>query len=213
MRRLVAFLATLIIVLVGADFGLRIVAEYRTGDQLRRSLELSSRPSVSVGEFPFIPQLVSGSFPRVTVRTGHWTVNGVTLDRVRLTLRDVRASTRALLYGRATTITADRGDGEAVIKALDATLGVLGQEATFRIRFEGGGAVVTSDQLADPVRATVSLEGSALVIRPDSSAIPASLTVDLPQLIGGLRYTRADVVGSEALIAFVVARPRFDVAG
>src|SRR6266516_2604843 len=164
MRRLLTFLLTLVLVLVAADFGLRFLSEYWVSRQVQRSLALPARPSVSLEGFPFIPRLVSGDFSSATVRTGPFTRGSVGLDRVRLTLHEVHFSTRQLLYGKRAEIRAARGDGVAVVKTIEVHTTPVGPA---RVRFSSGGAVIGSDRLQGPVKATVTVSGSSLVVRSD----------------------------------------------
>jgi hypothetical protein len=207
-RRLLTFLVAFVLVLVAADFGLRFLSQYWVAGQIQRSLDLPSRPSVTLSDFPFIPRLVSGDVSKATVQTGPFAVEGVRLERVRLTIRTVHFSTRQLLYGSEADITAESGEGVAVIKAItvpDTPVGPV------RVRFEGGLAVLTSDRLPGPIVATVAVDGSVLVLTSGDSALPGSLDVQLPKFVAGLRYTEVAVTGSEADIAFAVANPRFRV--
>ena len=210
MRRLLALLVTLAVVLVAADFGLRFLSEYWVSKQVQESLQLPKRPSLSLGGFPYIPHLVSGEFPTVTVRTGTFTADHIKMERVRLTLRDVLFSTRQLLYGQRAAIRAKRGDGVAIVKALDVTGTAVG---TVHVRFEGAGVAVSADQLQQTVEASVALDGSTLLIRPNDPALPGSFDVELPEFLPGLRYTGVAVSGSGAEIAFELQRPRFEING
>jgi hypothetical protein len=210
MRRLLAFLLALALVLVAADFGLRYLSEYWVAQRLQRSLDLPSRPSVSLGGFPYIPRLVSGDLPTVTVRTGKLTVDGVTIEGIRLSLHNVHFSTRQLLYGKSSDIRADRGDGVAVIRAIAVTATTVG---SVRVRFEGGAAIITSERLQRSFEAIASLDGSSLVLRSTDAALPGSFDAKIPLLLPEQRYTRLTLAGSEARIAFELAKPRFEVPG
>jgi LmeA-like phospholipid-binding len=207
-RRLLAFFVTLALVLLAADFGLRFLSEYWVARQIQQSLQLPSQPSVSLEYFPYIPRLVSGDFPTATVRTGPFTADQVRLERVRLTLRDVHFSSRQLLYGKQAAIRAKRGEGVAIVKALDVTRSPLG---TLRVRFEGVGVAVTSEQLQRTVDASVAIDGSRLVVRPNDPGFPGSFDVGLPEFLPGLRYTGVAVSSSGAEIAFELENPQFDV--
>jgi hypothetical protein len=208
LRRLLKFLLPLILILLGADFGLRFLSEYWVARQVQESLQLPTRPSVSLGGFPYIPRLVSGDFPTVTIRTGAFTADQVKLERVRLTLHDVHFSTRQLLYGQRAAIRARRGDGVAVLNALDVTGTPAG---TVHVRFEGARVAITSDQLQGTVEASVALDGSTLVVRPSDPRLPGPFDVDLPKFLPGIRYTGVAVSGSGAEIAFKLANARFEV--
>lgn len=58
MRRLLIALVVLVAILVAVDFGLRLLTGYWLGRGLQTSLSLGERPSVSLGDFPFLPELV-----------------------------------------------------------------------------------------------------------------------------------------------------------
>ncbi len=70
MRRLLATLVALALILVAADFGLRFLSEYRVSKQIQESLQLPVRPSVSLGGLPYIPRLLSGDFLPGLLYTG-----------------------------------------------------------------------------------------------------------------------------------------------
>jgi LmeA-like phospholipid-binding len=209
-RRLIAFLVTLAVVLTAADFGLRFLSDYWVARQVQQSLQLPTRPSVSLGGFPYIPRLVSGAFPTATVRSDAFTADQVKLERISLTLRDVRCSTRQLLYGQQAAIRAKRGDGEAILKAIDVT-GT--QAGTLHVRFERARVEITSDQLPGTIGASVALDGSTLVIRPNDPGLSGSFDVGLPEFLPGLRFTAVAVSSSGAEIAFKLENPTFEVNG
>jgi hypothetical protein len=209
-RRLIAFLVTLAVLLTAADFGLRFLSEYRVAREVQRSLQLSTRPSVSLGGFPYIPRLISGDVPTATIRTGAFKADQVRLERVRLTLRDVHFSTRQLLYGQPAAIRARRGEGVALVKALD----VPGTPAgTLHVRFEGVKVAITSDQLPGTVDASVALDGSTLVVSSNDPGLPGSFDVELPRFLPGIRFTGVAVSGTGAEIAFELKNPTFEVNG
>ena len=63
MRKALVAVGVAVVLLVGADLGLRALAQYWIAGQLRSSLGLERRPSVSLGGFPFLPRLVTGEIP------------------------------------------------------------------------------------------------------------------------------------------------------
>jgi hypothetical protein len=97
-----------------------------------------------------------------------------------------------------------------VIKAIDVTTTTVG---SVQIRFEGGDAVVTLDRVQQTFRATVSLDGSTLVLRSTDAAFPGSFEVELPSFLPEQRYTQLTPAPSEARIAFVLVDARFEVRG
>src|SRR5947209_7256115 len=100
MRKLLILLLILAALFVIADFGLRAVAEAQTAKALQSSLKLSTKPSVSLGGFPFLAHLASGSFPSVTLDGKRFEADRVPIESAHITLNDVRLSTSQLLGGR-----------------------------------------------------------------------------------------------------------------
>src|SRR6266540_2169879 len=113
MRKAIVAVGVVVLVLVGADFGLRALAQYWVSGQLQTSLELDRRPTVSLGGFPFLPRLVTGRFSSVTVDSeGQVRTGRFQLSAVDLALRDVRFPPDQLLFGNKATIRAGSGSGE-----------------------------------------------------------------------------------------------------
>jgi hypothetical protein len=112
------------------------------------------------------------------------------------------------LYGQRAAIRAKGGDGVAIVKALDVTGTAVG---TVHFRFEGARVTISSDQLQQTVEASVALDGSTLLIRPNDPALPGSFDVELPEFLPGLRDTGVAESGSGAEIAFELQRPRFEI--
>src|SRR6266487_1277477 len=62
--------AVLIALLVAADRVGLYVAERLAGDTIESSQDLSSRPDVDIGGFPFLNQAITGNYDKITV-TAH----------------------------------------------------------------------------------------------------------------------------------------------
>src|SRR2546428_11798860 len=146
MRKLLIALAVLVALLVGADFGLRLLADYWVGRELQSSLSLSQRPSVSIGGFPFLPELVSGNVASVTVHAkGSITEGTLPVHEVTLTLLNVSFPPSQLLTGRGTTIRASSGEGTAQFTQGDLNA-ALGASVPVTIRFRNGRVVIRASQ-------------------------------------------------------------------
>jgi hypothetical protein len=172
---------------------------------LESTLDLSARPAVSLGGFPFLPSLISGSVSAVSITAGPATIEGVAIDRVDLTLRDVSFSAGALLSGADGSIRAQRGEGIAVVSGASVPATVLGQTVTLQIGFDGDRTVVQADGLPGSVTVQPSLDDQGqLVLRPDGPLLPISVAVPLPQVVDGVRYTSLDVKNGQATLGFEV---------
>ena len=138
MRKLLVALAVIAAVVVGADFGLRLLANYWVGRELQSSLTLSQRPSVSIGGFPFLPELISGDVASVTVHAkGSITEGKLPVHEVTLTLQNVSFSPSQLVAGGGATIRAGSGDGTAQFTQGDLNA-ALGASVPVTITFRGG---------------------------------------------------------------------------
>jgi hypothetical protein len=205
LRRLAVVLIVLAVLLVGLDVGSRLAAQYAVGRDLAATLDLAERPKVSLGGFPFLPSLISGSVPSVSVTAGAATIEGVSIQQVDLTLRDVSFSAGALLSGADASIRAKRGEGEAVVDGATVAATILGQSVTLNVRFEGDRTVVTGDGLPGDIAVEPQIDAQGdLFLRPQSDLFPVSVTVPLPEVVDGVRYTSLRVRDGAATLGFEV---------
>ena len=62
MKGFLVTLLVLVVLLVGADFGARWIAEDRVATQLQSQLKLDEKPDVAIHGFPFVTQAASGDY-------------------------------------------------------------------------------------------------------------------------------------------------------
>jgi hypothetical protein len=210
-RRLLIGLAVLAVLLVGADFGLRAVAERAVGRELQRSLQLSTRPSVSLGGFPFLLHLVEGRFPSASAQANGFGAGDLSFGSVDLALRDLRTSSGRLITGEATSVRAASGSGTATISAAEATAALHARGIDGTVRFVGGEVRIRSSQLPREIRVTLALSGHNLVLRSADPALPGSFSIALPVFVEGLRFTGVAIEGSVAVIRFQLDHPVFRI--
>jgi len=96
LRALLIALLVLVVLFVVADRVGVAVAERVAGDTIQSSQHLDSRPEVDVAGFPFLTQLATGNFDKITV-TAHdipvgQQVHLLNLSRIRATLHGVHVS-------------------------------------------------------------------------------------------------------------------------
>src|SRR5438046_1999962 len=97
-RGLIA-LAILLGVLVVADATARAMVRPWIGRDVALALGLPERPAVTIGGFTFLPRLVSGEIPLVSIHLGNVPAGGVTVQTVSLRLHSVRFSRAKFLSG------------------------------------------------------------------------------------------------------------------
>jgi hypothetical protein len=210
MRKALVAFGILLVVLVGADFGLRALGQYWVSGQLQDSFELDQRPSVSLGGFPFLPRLVTGRFPSVSVeaegvRTGRFPVSAVDLA-----LEDVRFPLDQLLFGNKATIRAESGSGTAILteqeinRAFPATVPIT-------IRLSDGKVRIRSSGQQAEVETRLQIVDNRLILLPAKGPLPVEVRVGLPVFVTGLTYTSVKVEGSRARLSFRLTTPSIQV--
>jgi hypothetical protein len=212
MRKALVVIAGLAVLIVAADFGARLWSQHVVSRELASSFDLQEQPDVSIGGFPFLPKLVSGDLPSVTVEARGYSARGVRLDAVDLSLRDVHVATGQLLSGGDGTVRAAGGEGTARITAADATRALEEQGVPVTVRFEGGRILLGLEEVEGEVEAEASVEGGSVVFRPVDPSIPVSVSFPLPEVVPGMTYTDIRIDDDMAVLSFELDRLRFEVS-
>jgi hypothetical protein len=202
MRRFLIALVVLIVLLIAADFGARIVTERVMARQVASSLQLSERPSVSLGGFPFLIHFAEGRFPSALARANGFRAGGFSFGSLRLSLQNLRFAPGKTIFGGKQVVTADSGDGTATLNGSQATAALRARGIGVSVRFEGGKVLVRSALLPLEVAATLSVSGRLLVVRSADPAFAGSFSITLPEILNGLHFTSVAVEGSVAVIRF-----------
>lgn len=161
-RRLIIALVVLILLLLAADRIGNYVAERTAASTLQSSQHLQKRPSVDIGGFPFLTQLISRSFGEVTVTADDVPVGSadhpLDISTMRVVLHNLTVS-RDFSQVQAQTAT---GTARIGYPQLSSALGV-------QVGYAGDGRIRASKQLTvagTTVHATITsrpaLAGHAL---------------------------------------------------
>lgn len=163
-RRLLIALLVLLALLIAADRIAVTVADRAAADTLQRSQHLPQRPSVSIGGFPFLTQLVAGNFDHIHVRADdvRTTAAGrsVRIGQLDVTLRHVTVSRDfRSATSRFSTATATIG-----YRDLSQVLGVqLGYAGDGRVSATASAGVIEGVPVAGTATAAVHVSGDTLV--------------------------------------------------
>jgi hypothetical protein len=204
-------LAIVLGVLIAADAVVRAIAEHAVAAELASSLGMSHRPEVSLGGFPFLIHALSGDLPSASFDAGQLEVEGLSFDRVRVSLTGVRVPTGQLLSSQGGTITARDGTGSATMSGSAVSSALHQHGAPVTVTLSGQEARLSDDGLPGEVRAKLSIGNGELVVKPGNEAIPVSFSLDLPELLPGMRYTSVQVEGSRLVLSFDLTDARFDI--
>lgn len=185
MRTLLVVVLVLAGLLVLADRVAVTVAEGRIAGELADRGGLVGRPDVDISGFPFLTQVLGGSYDdvRLSLDAGQLAeAPGTTAD---VALRGVRVPLSDALSGSVTEVPVDRIDGTATL-SYDLLAGELGGDATLAPEGDGLRITRTVEVLgyALPLTAagTVSLEGEELVIDVEQAA---GAGVEVPRFLVG----------------------------
>lgn len=211
MRKLLVVLLVVVAAVALLDIGLKAFAQYWVGRELQRSLDLEERPSVSLGSFPFLTKLFSGSFDTVSVDASGYAEGDVRIEAISVDLHDVDIPRSQLLSGREGPIRAGSGQGTASLTGADVTAALQAEGIPLTVRFAGGKAIVRQPDLGVQGRADVALEDGSIVITPADIPLDVAARLALPRIVDGLRYTDVRIEGSLLVIAFEATDVEFSV--
>ena len=115
MRKLLFTLLALIVVLVAADRIAVAVAEDKISDRLASAYGLPARPGVGIAGFPFLTQVLSGSYHTVSVNVPSVQAGGVRVTRLDTRFTGVRASLAQVLGRSPDPVTAQAATATATV--------------------------------------------------------------------------------------------------
>ncbi|WP_344429473.1 DUF2993 domain-containing protein [Amycolatopsis minnesotensis] len=134
-KKLFIILGILVLVLVGADFGLAAIAEHTVSQKAREQLKLPDDPSVTIHGFPFSTQAIGGDYGHISVQASGVKFENKLRDvAISAELRDVTAPLSDLINGNTNAIKIGTLEGQIKIKGSDiARIDPLTQIKDFRI--------------------------------------------------------------------------------
>jgi hypothetical protein len=199
-RKLGVFVAVVALIAVGADFGARWFVERAVATELSSSFELTSKPSVAIGGFPFIVRFLDGTLPSVRVEATEPSTGDLLFERIELTLEDVSFDPERVLGGSVDRVRTRGGDGIASFSDESLTRALRDRGVEAAVAFRGGEVVVESG--GTEVGGDVELEGARLLVSSDAGV---STAVDLPSLGGHAAYEGLELGDGAATLAVDIA--------
>lgn len=221
MRKFALFFTLILLaaLAVGADFAAGRLFETRARSMLQQEFRLEEEPVVQVRDFPFLVSLVRERLDTVDVAASGVRAGDVTLDQVRIDLRNVEIP-RSVLLGDTGTVTIGRAGGRIRVSENEISRLLERQVPGARLRLLADGMRVdlaqqVFGQAVDvSLTGTPSLEDGQLRFQPEavetSVQIPPAVerlvlaqtyTVEIPPLPGGLTVDRM-VTEPGALVLF-----------
>lgn len=193
MRWLISLAVTAGMLLAG-DAAVRSYVESTAAASLEKELGRGSSADVSLGGFPFVVRLVSGSLPAAELRATDVKRAGLRIGRLTVEAEDLHGS----FLGDG-GVRVGKGRGVAMID-----LGILGRFIERRaevvsVEISGDAVTVRVPSIDRAFRVPVGLEDGRLVIQ-----LPRidDIVIRLPRLLDGVDYEEIRIVGDRAELSF-----------
>lgn len=206
MRKLVAVLLVLAVILVGADVGGRWYAQRQAERALAQHLPSDASPSVSIGGFSFLLQALPGRYSHVTIGSDDLGAGAVQHISARADLYDVDYPLRDAIDQTADSLTVGRAQLRVMIPGADlgAALGLPNL------------TVSPADGTAIRLRTSVSVAGETWPATVDVTAGVTGRTLRMsaaPVSVAGVHVPAAAVKELQRRLTTSVALPQlpFDV--
>lgn len=176
LRRLAIGVVILGALFVAANVVAERVAEDKIAQAVQKHFELAVRPTIRIGGFPILLNVVRGDLPEVSFEARNLRVQDLTVALVRVRLDSIHASG---LFGGGLRVTVGRGS--VLAQVTDAALNVYlkshGQNATIRLR-EGQTAVVRATRPLAGRNRKIVATGAVRYARGRFTFTPRTVTVD-----------------------------------
>jgi len=221
-KGLLVLLLLLVVIVVGGDLLVGSIAEARLAEVAQRRLGLTERPSADLKGFPFVYHALRRRFPGASLEGRDVRVQGLSVERFTLELRDVRFDSTAAVAGGGGTLRAREGTGTVEIgqEALGAYL--ERQDVPFRVELlrssrarVSGTARVLGFKVDASAEGTLAMVDGSLEFRPkrvevgDGIEVPASalaFRVDVPKVLPGVSYDGITIEEGRAVLSFRLRR-------
>jgi LmeA-like phospholipid-binding len=180
MRKLLIALGVLIVLFIAVDRIALVIAEDEVASQIATAYSMPVDPGVSITGFPFLTQVVSGDYQQIGVTADQIQADGVTLHDLNVHLTGVHATISQLLGGGASTITADRATGTALVD-----FATVEQRLPHGVRLAPDGkslkvsGTVSYNGITVPVSAAAALAvtPSGISVRPEDVTVAGGISL------------------------------------
>lgn len=200
LKFLLFLLAVILVALFVADTIARNTAEDRVESRLASSVEAAEGLEVEVGGILFLPQLFTGGFDKVVVSMDAIERGGVTVQDVRITLRDLEFSLGDLLSNEG-AVSVRGGRGRAVISEASVNEALRAEGIQAEIELDGSASISAGGRSAEVQDISVDESGGVVFDAPPLEP----LRLELPATLERVRYSDARVRGKRLVISLDVS--------
>jgi hypothetical protein len=147
-RFLIAVVIFLIAVVVVADRVGAIVGAHVLAGKVQTDEGLSSRPSATIGGFPFLTQAIGGNYKDVTITADNVTVNGLTVTKLTAHLHHVHLPLGKVIHGSVTQVPVGQVAATAFVAFSDINEYLHNQHLSLQVSPATGDNVTLTERVA-----------------------------------------------------------------
>jgi hypothetical protein len=192
MRKLMALVIVLVVLLVIADRVACWTAERAIADQIQTSNNLAERPEVKVSGFPFLTQALRGRYRHIDASAENLSADGrLTIDRLQVQLKGVHVKLADALRRQVSSAPVDQATADATVGYPSINAVVKDRLSTDRLSLQFGpgqdGRLSVTGGFHSSL-ADVKIDGEAEVSIKDgrlSVKLAPQTLADLPTLVRG----------------------------
>jgi hypothetical protein len=186
---LIAFVVFIIAIVVIADRVGAAVAAHVLADKLQTDEHLPSKPSASIGGFPFLTQAIGGKYTDVSVTAHNFRTDGVAVSSMTVHMHGVHIPISKVVHGSVHQVPVDHIDGSAMVTfaSMEGYLAKRGVRVTLD-RALGGQLQIKEalDLQGRSVRVTenvaVTVTGNVITLTLSGANLPVRSVLAVPLL-------------------------------
>lgn len=185
-RRLVIVVAVIVALLVVLDRVAVVAADHVVAARIQTQEHLPSRPSVSIGGFPFLTQAIGGKYDDVTLTVHDFHRAVVPVDTITVELHGVHVGLGAVFSQHLSSVPVDSATARVLLSYDDLNAYLRGKGVTVapggdgRVRVTGS-VTVAGQTLSATGTATIDVTSDSLLLRAVNS-----VTISVP--LAGLPF-------------------------
>jgi hypothetical protein len=192
-RRLVIIVVVLVALLVVLDRVAVVEADHVVAARIQTQEHLPSRPSVSIGGFPFLTQALGGTYDDVTLTVHDFRRSVVAVDTISVTLHGVHVPLGSVFSQHLSSVPVDSATARVLLSYDDMNAYLRPKGATVPPPGDGqvrisGSVTVAGQQLSASGTATIDVTSDSLLLR---AANAVSIAIPLAGLPFGISLQSA----------------------
>ncbi len=213
MRRLLAVLVVLAVLLVAADRIAAALAAGKVAAEIQRTVGLRSKPHVRLGGFPFLTQAFRGRYDDVQVMADDVRTQDIRVASIDAQLHGVRLPLAKALAGSVESVPARTASSTALLRYADLSAALPDRRLTLaadhgRLRLRGSVEFLSQTYAASAL-GTPRIQGDRVSVAPREIQIeagPAGVAT-LPGTVAGLTFSQRIVLPFGLRLRSVQVRP------